>query len=353
MHRVDARTAIILLLLTPILVMRLTMPAEAAEALADVNGVAISNDDVEKALGAPLANLQEQVYSMKRRMLEALINEQLLASEAAKRGITVTSLLDAEVTAKVGLVMEQEIDSVYKTHKTQLKGDETAIRDQIRAQLQRQKLAAQRETFLKRLRSQAIVTVHLKAPPIFRVAVNADGAPFKGSAIAPVTIVKFEDFHCPYCRRVQATFAEILARYGDKAKLVHLDFPLDEVHPGARKAHEAARCAHEQGRFWAYHDLLYSNAPKTNQDTLRTYAEEVGLDMMAFEQCVSSGKYQGMVQKDVEEGRRLGVTGTPVFFINGRQLVGAQPLEIFTQIIDDQMARVQNSTGGIEKTGSQ
>jgi protein-disulfide isomerase len=350
MHRVDSKTVIMLLWIIPMLMVSV-MPAEAREAIAEVDGVVISNDDVEKALGAPLANLQEQVYSMKRQMLEVLINEQLLVSEAAKRGVTATALLDAEVTAKVGLVTEQEIDSVYKTHKTQMKGDETTIRDQIRAQLQRQKLAAQREAFLKELRSQAIVAVHLQAPPVFRMTVNVDGAPSKGSAMAPVTIVKFEDFHCPYCRRVQATFTELLARYGDKAKLVHLDFPLDEVHPGARKAHEAARCASEQGRFWAYHDLLYSNAPKANQETFIAYAKEVGLDMMAFEQCLSSGKYQGMVQKDVEEGRRLGVTATPVFFINGRQLIGAQPLESFTRIIDDELARVQTDARDTERTG--
>ena len=351
MHRVDARTAIILLLLTPILVMRLTMPAKAGEALAEVNGIAISSDDVEKALGPPLENLQEQMYSMKRQMLEILIHEQLLLSEAAKRGVTVTALLDAEVTAKVGLVTEQDIDSVYKTHKTHLKGDEMTIRDQIRAQLQRQKLAAQRETFLNMLRSQAIVSVHLKAPRVFRATVNTDGAPFKGSATAPVTIVKFEDFHCPYCRRVQATFSEILAKYGEKVKLVHRDFPLDRAHPEARKAHEAARCAHGQGKFWAYHDVLYSNAPKASTENLRTYAQEVGLDMASFDQCLRSGNTEAMVEKDVEEGTNLGVAATPVFFINGRQLVGAQSLESFTQVIDEELARVQNGTGGTEKTG--
>jgi hypothetical protein len=215
--------------------MRLTMPAKAGEVLAEVNGIAISSDDVEKALGPPLENLQEQVYSMKRQMLEVLIHEQLLLSEAAKRGVTVTALLDAEVTAKVGLVTEQDIDSVYKTHKTHLKGDEMTIRDQIRAQLQRQKLTAQRETFLNTLRSQAIVSVHLKAPRVFRATVNTDGAPFKGSATAPVTIVKFEDFHCPYCRRVQATFSEILAKYGEKVKLVHRAVTLS-LNPCARQA---------------------------------------------------------------------------------------------------------------------
>ena len=245
---------------------------------------------------------------------------------------------------------EQEIETLYNAHKTMLQGDEATVREQIRAQLQLQKLAAQRETFLKTLRSQAVVRVHLQTPPVFRATVNVDGAPFKGSATAPVTIVKFEDFHCPYCQRVQATFIELLAKYGDKVKLAHRDFPLDQLHPQARKAHEAARCAHEQGRFWVYHDVVYSNAPKASRENLKAYAQEVGLDVVAFEQCLSSGKYQAAVQKDVEEGTRLGVTGTPAFFINGRPLSGVQPVESFVQLIDDELARVQNGAGGSEKT---
>ncbi|MGH7233547.1 MAG: thioredoxin domain-containing protein [Nitrospiraceae bacterium] len=337
-----------LLVLTPMFVMSLAMPAEAGEALADVNDVAISNGEVEKALGAPLAKLQEQMYAMKRRMLETLINERLLANEAAKRGMSATALLDAEVTAKVGLVTEQEIDTIYHTHTTMLQGDEATVRQQIRAQLQLQKLAAQQEAFLKTLRSQAVVKVHLQPPPVFRATINADEAPFKGSATAPVTIVKFEDFHCPFCRRAQAVFTELLAKYGDKVKLAHRDFPLDQVHPDTRKAHEAARCAHEQGKFWAYHDVIYFNAPRAGPENLKAYAQEVGLDVAAFEQCLSSGTYQASVQKDVEEGTRLGVSGTPAFFINGRPLSGVHPVESFVQLIDDELARVQHGAEGSE-----
>ena len=350
MLQLRSKAAIMLLLLIPLLMMKPAMAVEVGEPLAHVNGVAINNDEVEKALGAPFAKLQEQLYAMKRQMLEVFMNEALLASEAAKRAITTTALLDVEVTAKVGLVTEQEIDTIYNSHKTQVKGDEAAVREQIRAQLQRQKLAAQRETFLNTLRSQAVVSVHLKVPPVFRATVTADGAPFKGSATAPVTIVKFEDFHCPYCQRVQATFTALLAKYGNQVKVVHRDFPLDGLHPEARKAHEAARCAHEQGRFWAYHDMVYSQAPKTSPENLKTYAQEVDLDVPAFEQCLSSGKYEAMVQQDIEEGTRLGVTGTPAFFINGRQLVGAQLLESFVRLIDDELAPGQDSTGGAEKT---
>jgi protein-disulfide isomerase len=331
---------------TLLLLMALGLPVAAqtparGEPLAEVDGEAITAEEIEQALGGRLARLQEQIYMLKRQKVEALIGERLLVKEAATRGITVQALLDAEVTGKVGLVTEQEIEASYQASKTRLKGDEAAVREQIRAQLHNQKLAAQRETFLHSLRSEAKVVVHLTAPPPFRAQVSTDGAPFKGAATAPVTIVKFEDFHCPFCKRVQLTLAEILSRSGDKVKVVHRDFPIDSLHPQARKAHEAARCANDQEKFWAYHDVLYANAPKTSPEQLKAYAQEVGLDLVTFEQCLSSGKYQVAVQQDVADGTRAGVTGTPAFFINGRLVSGAQPLDRFVRVIEEELARAR------------
>ncbi|OGQ81059.1 MAG: hypothetical protein A3F90_16205 [Deltaproteobacteria bacterium RIFCSPLOWO2_12_FULL_60_19] len=327
--------ALLLLALTP------ALARAASELLATVDGQEITADEVDKSVGAPLMKLQEQIYNMRRQKVEAVINERLLAKEAAKRGISVAALLDAEVTSKVGLVTEQEIEKFYQANKARLKGEESQVRDQLRTQLQNQKLAAQRDVFLRSLRSQAKVVVNLKAPPVFRAQVTTDGAPFRGGAKAPVTIVKFEDFHCPFCKRSQPTLEEILAKYGERVKLVHKDYPIDQLHPGARKGHEAGRCANEQGKFWPYHDKLYINAPKASPENLKAYAQEVGLDVAGFEKCLSSGRYQVAIQKDIEEGTRAGVTGTPAFFINGRVLSGAQPLESFVRLIDDELARAR------------
>jgi protein-disulfide isomerase len=315
-------------------------PATTAP-LAEVDGEAITAGEVEQALGAPLRNLEEQIYALKRQKLEALIVERLLAREAAKRSITVRALLEAEVTAKVGPASDQEIESLYQANKSQLKGDEATIREQIRARLQSQKLVAQRQAFIQSLRSQAQVVVHLKAPPVFRAEVSVDGAPVKGPATAPVTLVEFTDFHCPFCKQVQPTLDQLLAKYDGKVKLVYRDFPIDQLHPQARKVHEAARCAHDQGKFWAFHDRLYATAPKASPQELKAYAQEVGLDAPAFEQCLASGKYRAAVQKDEDDGIRAGVTGTPAFFVNGRLLSGAQPLESFVRLIEEELARAQ------------
>jgi protein-disulfide isomerase len=167
------------------------------------------------------------------------------------------------------------------------------------------------------------------------------GAPFKGPERAAVTIVKFEDFQCPYCKTVQPTYQELLKRYNGKVKLVHKDLPLDALHPQARQAAEAARCAGEQGKFWEYHDALYANSPKAGVEELKSHAKEVGLNVSSFEQCFTSGKFKGLVQKDLSEGAQLGVTGTPTFFINGREISGAQPVEAFAAIIDEELGQAK------------
>lgn len=314
--------------------------ADAASApLAEVDGVAITADEVEKPLASQLSKLEEQIYDLKRQRLDALINEQLLAKEAAKRTLAVPALLDAEVTAKVGLVTEQEIEKFYQDNKAQIKGEQAQIREQIRAFLQNQKLAAKREEFLKSLRAQAKVVVNLKAPPIQRIEVSVQGAPYKGGEKAAVTIVEFSDFHCPFCQRVVPTLAQLESRYGEKIKLVFRDFPIENIHPGATKAHEAARCANEQGKFWPYHDKLFAGPPRSSPEDFKGLAKEVGLNASAFETCLGSGKYQAAIKQDIAEGSRAGVGGTPAFFINGRLITGAQPLDAFTRVIDDELAR--------------
>jgi protein-disulfide isomerase len=313
----------------------------AGDTLAEVDGVVITFEEVEKTLASQLSKLEEQIFNLKRQRVEALINEKLLTKEAAKRGVLVPALLDAEVTSKVALITEQEIEKFYQENKAQLQGEESTLRDQIRAHLQNQKLAARREEFLKSLRSQAKVVVNLKPPPVLRVEVSVEGAPVKGPAQAPVTIVEFSDFHCPFCRRVLPTLAQIESQYGEKVRLVFRDFPIENLHPGASQAHEAARCANEQGKFWAYHDKLFASPPKSSPEVFKGLAKEVGLDMTGFENCFDSGKYQAAIKKDIEEGNRVGVTGTPAFFINGRIISGAQPLDAFARLIDDELARAK------------
>ena len=318
----------------------------ASESLAEINGETITTEELNRALGARLSQLEEQLYNLKSKELDALIAQRLLAQEAAKRRVSVPALLDAEVTAKVGLVTEKEIEDFYQANKARIRGDEAATRQKIRVFLQQQKLTAQRELFVQSLRSQGKVVVHLQPPPVIRVDVAVDSAPVRGATEAPVTLVEFSDFECPFCKQTQATLKQLLDRYPGKLRLAYRDFPLETVHPQARRAAEATRCARDQGKFWDYHDILFTEAPKLAPDDLKRYAAQVGLDVIKFEDCLAHGVHKAAVQQDIDDGNRLGITGTPAFFINGRPLQGAQPLEAFTRLIEDELTRLAASQSG-------
>ncbi len=313
--------------------------------VAEVDGEAISSEELARALGARLRKLEEQVYELKRRQLDALISERLLAREAVKRGTSVSALLDAEVTAKAEPVTDEEVDAFYRANKARLPGEETEVRQRIQIYLKQQKLAAQRAQFVETLRSQAKIVDRLAAPPIVRVEVPLDGAAIRGAADAPVTIVEFSDFHCPFCKRVQPTLAQLLERYPGKVRLAYRDYPIDSLHPQARRAAEAARCARDQGKFWEYHDLVFAGPASATPEELERYAGQAGLDVAAFGTCLTGGVHRAAVQRDVDEAARLGLSGTPAFFINGRPLTGAQPLEVFARVIEEELAAAGSPTG--------
>src|SRR5262249_51418549 len=274
--------------------------AESTETvtIAEVNGVAITAQDFDRALGVKILNLEEQRYQLKRRELDALIGKHLLAQEAARRGTSVPALLDTEVTSKVPLVTEKEVEDFYQANRTQLSGNEAEIRKNLRASFQEQKLTAQRERFLQSLRSQATIVDRLRPPPMLRLHVSGSGAAIRGAADASVTLVEFSDFHCPFCKRVQPTLAELLKAYPEKVKLVYRDLPLDGLHPQARAAAEAARCAQDQGKFWEYHDVLFDQAPKASVEDLKGYARKVGLDAGKFDSCLFQTTHHDAVQRD-------------------------------------------------------
>ncbi len=309
--------------------------------LADVDGQVINASDLEKTAGKELSALRERLYQLEKQKLDEYIGATLLTREAKARNISVSTLLDQEVNGKVPTISEEEIQRFYDSNKDRIRVDLDKDHDQIRNYLHEQKAATQKNNFFKSLRAKAKITTYLKPPPVYRAELSFNGAPVRGAENAPVTIVKFEDFQCPYCKTAQPTFKELLKTYDGKVRVVHKDLPLEAIHPQARQSAEAARCAGEQGKFWEYHDKVYSYSPKLSADELKSYAKEVGLNVESFDQCFASGKYRAAVQKDLNDGAQLGLTGTPTFFINGREMSGAQPLEAFSAIIDEELSQTK------------
>ena len=174
--------------------------------------------------------------------------------------------------------------------------------------------------------------------PNRRYSVNTQGAPSKGSAKARLAIVEFSDFQCPFCRRVNPTIQQIEKEYGDKVRVVFKHLPL-EMHPKAPAAHAAAEAAHQQGKFWEMHDLIFGNQEEMSPEKYVEYARQLGLDVERFKRDVASAQVKARIDADSDEAGKLGVTGTPTFFVNGRYLSGAQPFEAFKELIDQELGR--------------
>ncbi len=164
---------------------------------------------------------------------------------------------------------------------------------------------------------------------------TGDARPSRGPEDAPVTVVEFTDYQCPFCaRHYQLTYPRLFQEYGDRIQYVVRNFPIVQNHPHAAKAAEAAECAFVQGRFWQYHDRLFENSSGLDNESLERYARDLGLDSSRFDRCLDSGEKSGIVARDLKDGRRYGVRGTPTFFINGRILIGAQPFPVFKEYIE-------------------
>lgn len=313
-------------------------PMAAAEAVAVVNGVAITEAELQAAGALGLDRIARQYYSARSDTLERLIANRLLDAEASRRGMTRSQYEQVEVDAKVKPVNESDIDEVVAANRARIDGDEAKARSSIRTYLEHVRRTARRSLIVTNLKSAASVQLLVSDPPPYRVQFDLQGAPIRGNASAPVTIVEFSDFHCPFCRRVQPTLSELLAKYGERVRVVYKHFPLDGPHPAARKVSEAAWCAGQQGRFWQFHDAVYAHTSSDASDAnLVEFAKKAQLDLPSWEDCRSKPEAAKAVQRDSAAGEALGVASTPAFFVNGRELLGAAPIQMFETLIEEEL----------------
>jgi len=319
-------------LATPLLVFS---PASAADpVVATVGSHKITEAELDAKIKPEMAALEGKIYDLKHQALESMADDYLLEQAAKKAKLSVTDYLKKEVEDKAGKVTEADAQKFYD----QRKGPGTPPFDQVKSRLipamQNQAEREQREKLLTSLRKEEPTKIFLKAP---RVEVASAGHPSIGPANAPVTIVEFSDFQCPFCQRAEPTLKQVREKYGDEVRLVYMDFPLP-MHNHALDAAKAGRCAAEQGKFWPFHDAMFADQSKESPDDLKAIAKKLGLDTAKFNTCFDQAKYEAGVQSDLAQGKQLGITGTPAFFINGRVLVGAQPPENFNQIIDEELS---------------
>lgn len=304
----------------------------------------ITEAELREAAAAQLAALRQQEFKILSQALSQMVAERLVEAEAATRGMDVDTFIAQEVEAKITPPTDAQVDAFYEQNKARINQPKDQVAGQIRQMLAQQQGQEIMSQLLAGLSEKAGVEVLLEEP---RVEVAVGDGPPRGPEDAPVTIVEFSDFQCPYCARVNPTLDAIRERYPDQVRIVFRHFPLD-FHKEAPKAAEASRCANEQGKFWEYHDLLFANQRALGVDQLKQYAARLDLDRSEFDQCLDSGREAAAVQKDVADGRAAGVSGTPAFFINGRFVNGALPLENFVQAIEAELeaAGIASPTAG-------
>ncbi|MEA2326512.1 MAG: hypothetical protein QOE68_1471 [Thermoanaerobaculia bacterium] len=308
--------------------------AEGVKPVATIGGAAISPSELDTAIGSRLIRLRTEEYNIRRAVLDELIATRLLDAEAARRHVTTAELVKAEIETRITAPNIAEIEPVYEGVAEHYPGmtKEQVLAD-IADGMRRQRIGVRRAQFIKELHAAAGVRVNLEPP---RVAVRAEG-PSRGGADAPVTIVEFSDFECPFCGHAVETLQKVEKSYGDKVRIVFRDYPLFS-HRTAKRAAEAAHCADEQGKFWEMHDRLFSKGGPLSDGDLYRFASQAGTDRQKFDACLTSGKYKEAWKPSQEEGNRVGVTSTPSFFINGRLIVGAAGLDTFSKIIDEELA---------------
>lgn len=305
--------------------------------------------DHQVTLGEVDRKVAVQLYDLRKQALDNIIDEYLVQQAAKRAGVKPNQYLDQQVRSSSPRVTAGEAEQFYKEHKAQLDAQTggrtfSQIEPRLIAALQRQQDQEAQKQLIQKLRAENQVSVLLQAP---RVSVASAGHPSTGGPSAPVTIIEFSDFQCPFCRAAESSLKQVRQKYGDEVRLVYMDFPLG-FHPHAMDAARAARCAADQDKFWQFHDALFLDQKKLDPDNLKQTAAKVGLDRDKFNACFSNGKEDAGIRQDMAEGNSLGVTGTPTFFINGRELVGAQPAPKFNEVIDEEIARAKLSANSNE-----
>jgi protein-disulfide isomerase len=321
--------------------------AGAPELAAEIDGQPITVGELDARIKEELfrsrAGSPAKLYELRAEVLDQMIHERLLQAESKRRGVPPEAVVELELKESAP-IQEQEIAAFFQQNFASA-GDVKLedVRDHIERYLQDRRASE----VPRRLRERAKVAIHL-SPPRFDVA--AEG-PSKGPADARITIVEFSDFQCPYCQRAVATMQQVLAKYPSDVRLVYRHLPLDRIHPHARGAAEASACADEQGQFWPYHDKLFQNNRALGKENLLRYAAEVGLDAPRFQGCLDERRFKDKVESDLQAARKIGISGTPAFVVNGVLLSGAQPADEFYQVIDAELAKPAAATGGAAQAG--
>jgi protein-disulfide isomerase len=311
------------------------------DVLATIGDEPVTMEDVRLVAGDELAKIEASYRKARTALVESalqrILRERVVMAEAQRQGKTLDQLALEEAGGSFE-PNDLEITAWYEDNQGRVGGRSLdQVRPQIADLLRNQHREDALEKLETRLNAERGVKVMLEP---YRLTFDNTGAPTKGSADAKVTVVEFSDFQCPFCQRFVPTLKQIEEQYGDRVQIVYRQYPTTSIHPNAFKAAEASLCAHEQGKFWEMHDLMFQEQDQLAVRDLKVKAGRLGLNQAEFDRCLDSGRHTEQVQNDLAEGARTGMTGTPAVFVNGVELPGgAVPFQTVARAIDRELAR--------------
>jgi protein-disulfide isomerase len=323
-----------------------TVPAATPDAgvVATWQGGSLTYGEIKKDVDVDLAKLANDYltsrYETENGALDDKVNQAILTQEAAKVGAAdVPALLKKEVEDKTAAPTEAEIKELYDANARKLRGKALEeVRPDIERAVKQRKQSERFSVYIGELRTKYGLNVTLPYPDLPHFPVSADDDPATGPADAPITIIQFAEYQCPYCGKAREAIDEVEKTYPGKVRFVFRDFPLG-FHDRAIPAAIAANCAEKQGKYWEVHDALMSNQHALEEADLERVAHDAKLDIDQWETCRKDSSVEDEIKKDMADGNALGVSGTPAFFINGIFLNGAQPFERFKAVIDRELAK--------------
>lgn len=288
--------------------------------LASVNGQPIRLEAIDERMKSYAYKLEMRIFAVRKRILDRRINDLLIVAEASKRKVGPEEIVRTEITEKVKPPTEAEIAKFYSENKERINGDLAATRSSIATYLTDQQQEKLEKELADRLRAGAKLQLLLKEPEPPAVNVAIGNGAVRGDANAAVTVVEFTDFQCSACGAMYPVLEDVLKAYGNRVRFVVRNFPLTRVHANAMRAAQAAEAAKAQGKFWEYIDLLFKNQTALDDENLKKYATQVGLDRKRFDAELAESKYDANIRRDIDEGEIYGVEATPTIFINGVML---------------------------------
>lgn len=306
---------------------------------AKVGDITVTNQELQDGIESDLFEAESKVFDIKFNRLKSILLQKFMDRDPRKQGLSNDDFLSKYISQNVS-ISEKEIDAFIKDQNIPAEHINPQVKEKIKNYLEMERKKESVDKWLAEQTKKDQVEVYMQKPRRPSFPLEVGNAPFAGGKDAKVTIIEFSDFQCPFCAKGADILNQLKKKYGKSIKVAFKNFPLP-FHNHAEKAAVAGLCANEQSAdlFWKMHDTMFAHQDALDPVGLKGLAKKAGLKVDQFEKCLADNKYLAQVQADMEEGRKIKVKSTPTFFVNGQLINGAQPIDVFTELVDEELAR--------------